>query len=237
MKTILYKADSRGHANHGWLDTHHSFSFASYHNPERMNFGALRVFNDDKVAGGMGFGQHPHRDMEIITIPFKGALKHGDNMGNSGIIRKGQIQIMSAGTGVVHSEVNAHPSEAVEFLQIWIMPNKQSVTPRYAEADLSEIIQRNAISEIISPEKTDSGLWIHQDAWVYLGNLDSGMSATYQLNTKGNGIFLFGLEGGLKVGEQILSRRDALGITDFNSLDIRASENSEFIIIEVPMTF
>lgn len=235
MTTIFHSANSRGHANHGWLDTYHSFSFAGYFNPDKMNFGVLRVLNDDKVSGGMGFGQHPHKDMEIITIPLKGALKHGDNMGNSGIIRKGQVQVMSAGTGVVHSEMNADPNEDVEFLQIWILPNKQSVEPRYEELNLSEKIKNNTLTPIFSPKEKDNNLWIHQEAWMFWGQADGEQKINYKLNKKENGVYIFLLEGEIKISEKTLSKRDAIGIWDTENVTIETEKKSEFIVIEVPM--
>lgn len=235
MKTIFHSAASRGHANHGWLDTYHSFSFAGYFNPERMNFGALRVLNDDKVSGGMGFGQHPHRDMEIITIPLKGALKHGDNMGNSGVIKKGQVQVMSAGTGIIHSETNANANENVEFLQIWILPNKQAIKPRYEELNLSENIKNNALTPIISPEAQENSLWIHQKAWMNWGQADSNQKIKYKLNKNENGVYIFLLEGEIKISGKTLSKRDAIGIWDTEEITIETKNDSEFIVIEVPM--
>lgn len=235
MKTIFHKADSRGHANHGWLDTHHSFSFGNYFNPKRMNFGALRVLNDDVVTGGMGFGSHPHRDMEIITIPLEGALKHGDNMGNSGIIKKGQIQVMSAGTGVIHSEINADSKAPVKFLQIWITPRELGVTPRYQELTIENNQKENILIPLITPKPEENTLWIHQDAWIFMGNFKSSTTQTYQFQDKASGVYFFLIEGQLKIGAHILNDRDAIGIFETSSFDITVENDAEFILLEVPM--
>lgn len=235
MKTIYYKADSRGHANHGWLDTYYSFSFANYHHPERMSFGVLRVLNDDTIAGGMGFSKHPHRDMEIISIPLSGALKHGDNMGNEGIIRKGEVQVMSAGTGIIHSEANAHPQEPVKLLQIWIIPNKMGVEPRYDQMLISDNARKNDFQQIVSPNKEDEGVWIHQDAWFFLANFQKGISKEYRIKKRTNGVFVFIIEGKAKINDQILERRDGFGIFEVESFVLEALENSEILLIDVPM--
>lgn len=235
MKTVIHKADSRGHANHGWLDTYHTFSFANYHNPDRMGFGALRVLNDDTVAKGMGFGQHPHRDMEIISIPLEGALKHGDNMGNSGVIQKGQIQVMSAGSGVIHSEMNGSSTEAVKFLQIWVIPNKQGVTPRYDELVISEHAIPDDFQQIISPNKNEEGIWIHQNAWFQWADWRKEIKKEYTLNDPHNGVYVFVIEGKIKIGDRILDKRDGIGIWETASFEIEAMEKSEFLVMEVPL--
>lgn len=235
MKTIYHKAASRGHANHGWLDSYHTFSFANYYDANRMGFGALRVLNDDTVAKGMGFGQHPHRDMEIISIPLEGGLKHGDNMGNSGVIVPGQIQVMSAGTGVVHSEMNASATDAVKFLQIWVIPNKQGVTPRYDEITLTQDSHKNKLRQIISPNQDDEGLWIHQDAWFYWADFDKNQEQTYRLNIPKNGVYAFVIEGQVKIGDQILEKRDGLGIWDTDAFDFETMEDSVVLFMEVPI--
>ncbi len=235
MKTIYHKADSRGHANHGWLDSYHTFSFANYYNPERMNFGVLRVLNDDTVSGNMGFGTHLHKDMEIVSIPLEGDLRHKDNMGNETIIKAGDIQVMSAGTGVMHSEYNNDPDKPVKFLQIWVIPNKMNVTPRYGQIDAAANAKPNDFQQIVSPNKDDDGVWIHQDAWFHLAKFEKGISKQYFLKKEGNGVYVFILEGKAKIGEQILERRDGLGISDTNSFKIEALENSEILLMEVPM--
>lgn len=197
MKTVLHKANSRGHANHGWLDSHHSFSFANYYNPERMHFGVLRVLNDDVVAPGRGFGTHPHDNMEIISIPLEGDLEHKDSMNNTAVIRQGDIQVMSAGTGVFHSEYNKNNDSEVRFLQIWLFPNKRDVEPRYDQIKIEE--KRNKLTQVLSPDPNDDGVWIHQNAWFHLGNYDAGTSETYRVKSPGNGVYVFVLEGDVSV--------------------------------------
>jgi redox-sensitive bicupin YhaK (pirin superfamily) len=174
--SILHRAESRGHAHHGWLDSHHTFSFANYYNPERMNFGVLRVLNDDRVSEGMGFGTHPHDNMEIISIPLSGDLEHRDSMGNVAVIKNGDVQVMSAGTGITHSEYNKNLNKAVKFLQIWVFPNKRNVTPRYGQLTLKKEERINRLQQIVSPNQNDAGVWIHQNAWFYLSNLSLGKS-------------------------------------------------------------
>ena len=235
MTTTLHKADTRGYANHGWLKSFHTFSFANYYNPERMNFGVLRVLNDDTVESGMGFGTHPHRDMEIISIPLQGDLEHKDSMGTTAVIRKGEIQVMSAGTGVMHSEYNKNAEELVKFLQIWVIPNKMNVTPRYDQISIKENAKPNDFQQILSPNPDDEGVWIHQDAWFNLANFDKGVSKEYQLNKKGNGVYVFVLSGKAKIGDIELSTRDGLGIEDTDSFVLEALENSEILLMEVPM--
>ncbi|MFN3020547.1 pirin family protein [Chryseobacterium sp. TY3] len=235
MKTIFYKADSRGYADHGWLKSKHTFSFANYYNPERMNFGVLRVINDDFVEGGMGFGRHPHRDMEIISIPLEGKLKHGDNMGNVGIVEKGDIQVMSAGTGIMHSEENASDTEAVKFLQIWIIPNKEDVTPRYDQLNFEEKLVHNQLLQILSPNAHDDGVWIHQDAWFNWGKFTEDTTVDYQFHKEGNGLYIFLLEGGAIVDAQQLHRRDAIGIWDTNNAVLKFQKGTEVLLMEVPM--
>ncbi len=235
MKTILHRADTRGNANHGWLHSRHSFSFANYYNPERMNFGVLRVLNDDIVAGGRGFGKHPHSNMEIISIPLSGDLEHKDSMGNATIIKQGDVQVMSAGTGVAHSEYNKNENEEVKFLQIWVIPNQENVTPRYDQIKLSEIRKENSFYQILSPNKDDQGVWIHQNAWFHLGDFKAGKSKTYQIRQKGNGVYVFVLEGEVKIGEHNLSKRDGLGITNSESFMLETISNSKILLMEVPM--
>lgn len=235
MKTILHKAATRGFADHGWLKSHHTFSFANYYNPERMNFGVLRVLNDDMVESGMGFGTHPHRDMEIISIPLEGDLEHKDSMGTTAVIRKGEIQVMSAGTGVMHSEYNKNSDEKVKFLQIWVIPNKMNVTPRYDQISIKENAKPNDFQQILSPNEDDEGVWIHQDAWFNLANFDQGVSKEYRIQKKGNGVYVFVLKGGAKIGDQILETRDGFGIWETNSFKLEATEDAEILLMEVPM--
>jgi hypothetical protein len=234
--TILHKADSRGDADHGWLHSKHTFSFANYYNPERMHFGVLRVLNDDTVSGGMGFGTHPHDNMEIISIPLEGDLEHKDSMGNVAVIRNGDIQVMSAGTGIQHSEYNKSKDNTVKFLQIWVFPNKKNVTPRYDQITLKAEDRHNKLQQILSPNADDAGVWIHQNAWFHLGKFDKGISKEYALKLKGNGVYIFNLSGELEVNGQVLNNRDGFGIWDIDKIILNAKTDSEFLIMEVPMT-
>lgn len=238
MKNAVYHpSDSRGLAEHGWLQSRHTFSFASYYNPERMHFGALRVLNDDVVAPGMGFPSHPHHNMEIISIPLAGDLEHRDNMGNTAVIRQGDIQVMSAGTGVVHSEYNKNKDAEVRFLQIWVIPSKQNATPRYGQVTLNPSDRKNRFQQIISPNADDEGLWINQQAWFHLADFDKGVSRKYRLNSNESGLYVFNLAGELKVNDQVLQTRDGFGIWDTNQVDIEALSPAEFLLMEVPMKF
>lgn len=237
MKTIFYKADSRGYANHGWLKSYHTFSFANYHNPERMSFGMLRVLNDDSVDGGNGFGRHPHRDMEIISIPLEGELRHSDNMGNSGIIQKGDIQVMSAGTGIMHSEENANESQATKFLQIWVIPNKRDVTPRYDQVNFRELLKDNELLNLVSPQDQGGIVWIHQDAWFNWGKYTTEKEVNYKINKTGNGAFVFVLNGKVEIDGQVLDSRDAIGVTETTDFNIKIHPDTEFLIMDVPMDF
>ena len=235
MKTVYHKADSRGFADHGWLKSYHSFSFANYYNPERMSFGALRVLNDDQVSSGMGFGAHPHSNMEIISIPLEGDLEHKDSMGTTAVIRKGEIQVMSAGTGVQHSEYNRNKDEHVKFLQIWVIPNKMNVEPRYDQINISENSKVNAFQQILSPNPDDAGVWIYQDAWFNLANFNEGYSQEYRLNKEGNGVYVFVLKGSAKIGDQVLETRDGFGIWETDGFMLEAVADSEILLMEVPM--
>lgn len=234
--SILHKAETRGDANHGWLHSKHTFSFANYHNPERMHFGVLRVLNDDIVAAGMGFGTHPHDNMEIISIPLEGDLEHKDSMGNVTVIKNGDIQVMSAGTGIQHSEYNKSKDNQVKFLQIWVFPNKKNVTPRYDQITLKPEDRHNKLQQIVSPNADDAGVWIHQNAWFHLGTFDKGVTKDYTLKLKGNGLYIFNLSGTLKVNDQILNTRDGFGIWDIEKVTLKADTDTEFLIMEVPMT-
>lgn len=235
MKTVYHNADTRGYADHGWLKSYHSFSFANYYNPERMNFGVLRVLNDDQVASGMGFGKHPHRDMEIISIPLEGDLEHQDSMGTSAVIRKGEIQVMSAGTGVQHSEFNRNKDQLVKFLQIWVIPNKMNVAPRYDQISIRENEKLNGFQQILSPNPDDEGVWIHQDAWFYLAKFEKGNSKEYHLNRTENGVYVFVLKGSAKIGDQVLETRDGYGIWEVECFTLEATEDAEILLMEVPM--
>jgi len=235
MKTQLYRANSRGQADFGWLRSSHTFSFANYYNPERMNFGVLRVLNDDIVGGGKGFGAHPHKEMEIISIPLEGDLLHRDDIGNETIIREGEIQVMSAGTGVVHSEYNKNQDKPVKFLQIWIVPKTSQVTPRYDQLAIKDLLKINELSVILSPKSANKGLWIHQDAWFSMGEFNRDTAVKYTLNKKGNGLFIFVLEGKASINGEALAKRDALGVIDVANLEINASKESKLLLMEVPM--
>ncbi|RKS95501.1 hypothetical protein BC952_1189 [Flavobacterium limicola] len=234
--SVLHKSNTRGHANHGWLESYHTFSFANYQNPERMNFGVLRVLNDDRVSQGMGFGKHPHDNMEIISIPLEGDLEHQDSMGNTTVIKEGDIQAMSAGTGIFHSEYNKNKDQLVKFLQIWIYPNKKNVTPRYDQITLDLNDRHNKLQQILSPNPEDEGVWIHQDAWFHIGKFDKDFSTSYELKKPGNGIYAFVLKGDFTIGNIALNERDGLGIWDTNTIKITAnSANAEILLMEVPM--
>lgn len=234
--TVLHRASSRGDANHGWLHSRHTFSFANYHNPERMHFGVLRVLNDDLVAAGMGFGTHPHDNMEIISIPLEGDLEHKDSMGNVSVIKKGDIQVMSAGTGITHSEYNKNKDKEVKFLQIWLFPNKKGVTPRYDQITLSSHDRHNKLQQILSPVATDAGVWIHQDAWFHLGQFDKDFSTSYSIKKSGNGVYAFVLKGDITIEGQELHERDGLGIWDTEKISLKAnSQGAEVLLMDVPM--
>jgi len=235
MKTILHKANSRGHANHGWLNAHHSFSFANYYNPEKMNFGVLRVLNDDIVAGGQGFGTHPHDNMEIITIPLEGDLEHKDNMGNQAVIRQGDVQVMSAGTGVYHSEFNHHPEVQLNLFQIWVFPNKRNVQPRYDQISIRDVAVKNEFYQILSPNQDDQGVWIYQDAWFFLADFEKDAGDTYLLKKKDNGVYLMVIDGEIDVNGIKLGKRDALGIWEVDELKVEAFQNARVLLMEVPM--
>lgn len=236
MTTILHKSNTRGIANHGWLNSRHSFSFAEYYEPTRMNFGTLRVLNDDIVAAGMGFGRHPHSNMEIISIPTFGDLKHADSMGNETIIKQGDIQVMSAGTGVAHSEMNANKDKEVRFFQIWLMPNKTGATPRYGQYTMDVAKLHNNLHTVLSPNPDADGVWIHQDAWFSLGHLDKGFTTNYTVKKSGNGVYAFVVEGDITINDISLNRRDGLGIVDAESFNITADSTAQVLLMEVPMT-
>ncbi|MFN2261720.1 MAG: pirin family protein [Psychroflexus sp.] len=236
MRTTFHKANTRGHANHGWLNSHHSFSFANYINPERMNFGMLRVLNDDVVAPKMGFGTHPHQNMEIVSIPLKGDLRHRDNTGTEAIIKSGDIQVMSAGTGIEHSEINHNPDQEVQFLQIWIIPNRENITPRYDQISIDSTKTKNRFHQILSPNSDDEGVWIYQNAWMHLGEFTTEKTETYQVKQENNGVYIFVLEGEIEVENHTLQKRDAIGIWDSSQVDVKVKNNSKILLIEVPMS-
>ena len=235
--TVFHKADSRGHANHGWLDSHHSFSFGHYYDPERIHFGALRVLNDDVVKGGMGFGKHPHDNMEIISIPLRGALQHNDDTGRNEIIKTGDVQIMSAGTGIFHSEFNASKTDDVNFLQLWVFPKKKGIDPRYEQKSFDVKNRENQLQLVVSPDKDSNALWINQDSWFSLGNVQKGKELNYHTHKKETGVYVFVIEGSIVVNDQKLEKRDGLGVWDTDEIILKAEIDSEVLVMEVPMDF
>lgn len=237
MKKAFHAAETRGNVNHGWLNANHSFSFANYHNPDRMNFGALRVLNDDTIAAGMGFGTHPHENMEIITIPMEGDLEHKDSMGNIGVINEGEIQVMSAGTGVHHSEYNKNADQAVKVLQLWVFPKKQNVTPRYDQMSVRDLKKPNDFYQVLSPNSEDEGMWVNQDTWFHLGEFDVEKSLVYTIKKPGNGVYVFVIEGSLNVEGESLKKRDAIGIWDTETIRFTVQPQSKVLLVEVPMKF
>lgn len=238
MKTILYNNESRGFANHGWLKSHHTFSFAGYQNPERMNFGMLRVFNDDVVQPKMGFGTHPHQNMEIISIPLKGALSHKDNMGNKRSIEVNEVQVMSAGTGLTHSEFNDSKADEVNFIQLWIIPEEMNITPNYEQRHFELEERKNKLQTIVAPKDRleEQALPISQQAYIYRSTLEASKDISVKLKKAENGLFVFVVNGGISIADNNLSERDALGIYDTSEISIQANKDSELILIEVPMS-
>ena len=235
MNTILHRADTRGHANHGWLDTNHSFSFAHYYDPSRMNFGALRVLNDDVVDGGKGFGRHSHDNMEIISIPLSGDLEHKDSTGTTAVIKQNDVQIMSAGTGIYHSEYNKNADTKVNFLQIWVLPKEENSKPRYEQKTFQPEDRINKLQEVVSGNKESDGVWINQDAWFHLGTLKKDFKKDYILKQKGNGVYAFIIEGKVTVNGQKLNKRDGFGVWDIEQISIVADSDAEVLFMEVPM--
>lgn len=237
-KTVIHKAATRGQANHGWLNARHTFSFAGYYDQNRMNFGVLRVLNDDQVAQGMGFGKHPHDNMEIITIPLEGDLEHKDSMGNSSIIRYGDVQVMSAGTGIQHSEYNPNKDKSLKLLQIWVFPNKRNVSPRYGQITLNINERHNKLQQILSPYPEDEGVWIHQDAWFHMGKFDQGFKTEYQIKKPGNGVYAFVIKGDLTLGGEFLNERDGMGIWETDRFTLQSdTQDAELLLMEIPMVF
>jgi quercetin 2,3-dioxygenase len=234
MKTVLHKANERGHADHGWLNSYHSFSFAHYHDPDKIHFGALRVLNDDTVKGGYGFGKHPHDNMEIVSIPLNGDLKHEDSTGRKEIIKQYDVQIMSAGSGIAHSEMNANSDKEVKFLQVWVFPKEQNIAPRYEQKTFMPEDRINKLQAVVAPGNNEA-VHINQDAWFTLGNLEKGLNTSYALNKAGNGVYAFIIEGEVTINGNKLNRRDGLGISEIEKIDITADANAELLLIEVPM--
>ncbi len=235
MNTVIYKANTRGYANHGWLEARHSFSFANYYDRDRVHFGVLRVLNDDIIKGGYGFGRHPHDNMEIITIPLEGSLLHEDSMGNKAVIQSGEVQVMSAGTGIQHSEKNNSETDPLKLLQIWLFPNKQNVTPRYDEISIKDIAVKNEFYQILSPNPNDQGVWIHQDAWFFLGDFDAAVQKTYTVKKETNGVYAFIINGTATINGTTLESRDAMGIWDTHDFEITASSGTRILLMDVPM--
>lgn len=236
MTHILHKADSRGLADHDWLVSRHTFSFANYHNPERMNFGLLRVINDDIVKPDMGFGTHPHENMEIVSIPLIGSLRHQDSMGNKHVINAGEVQIMSAGSGLTHSEYNNSPQEDVNFLQIWVFPKEKNITPRYGQQLFDKSDRQNRFQIVVSPEKDSGAIWINQEAWFSMADLDAGTSLDYRKQRAETGLYFFVLSGQVEIEGHELERRDGLGLAKGNDVQINAQSQAELLCIEIPMT-
>lgn len=234
--TIIHRASTRGHANHGWLNSHHTFSFSQYYNPERMHFGALRVLNDDTIRGGTGFGTHPHQNMEIISIPLQGDIEHRDSMGNVQVIRQGEIQVLSAGTGITHSEYNHHKENEAQFLQIWVIPKNMNVQPRYDQQIIPLEERKNELIQIVSPTADDDGVWIHQDAWFSRAKLDQDKSIEYTLHSRENGVYAFIIEGEVEINGNILSKRDGMGIWDASTIHIKSNSPADLLLMEVPMS-
>jgi len=236
MKLTVHRAGCRGHANHGWLKTWHTFSFASYYNPDRMHFGALRVLNDDSIEAGMGFGTHPHDNMEIITIVLSGELEHRDSMGNGSVIRPGEVQVMSAGTGVQHSEFNHSSENEASLLQIWVFPDQKNVEPRYAQAKFQEEEMTGKWRTVVSPDGQDNSTWIHQQAWFSLGNFDEGSTISYSLKKHENGVYLFMISGELEIGGEKLNQRDGLCIEQIGGpIDMKTTKPSKILVMEIPV--
>ena len=235
MKTIVHKAADRGHADHGWLNAKHSFSFASYSDPGKVHFGLLRVLNDDIVAPGMGFGMHPHDNMEIVTIPLSGTLEHKDSMGNIGVIRPNEIQAMSAGSGLMHSEYNHSKTEPINLLQIWVFPKEENIQPRYDQRVFSEADKNGKFKTIVAPEKAEDVMWINQDAYFSLGKFEMDTSMSYEIKHPGNGVYIFMIEGEADIEGNTAEKRDAVGIWDTDRIKIDVKKSSEILVIEVPM--
>ena len=235
MKTIFHKSSERGHVNHGWLNAKHSFSFASYYDPQKVHFGLLRVLNDDIIAPGMGFGTHPHDNMEIVTIPLKGTLEHKDSMGNIGVIKPNEIQAMSAGSGLMHSEYNHSKTEEINLLQIWVLPKEKNIEPRYEQRVFSEQEKEGKFKTIVSSVKSNDVMWINQDAYFSIGKFKAGTSIDYAIQHKGNGAYVFMIEGESVIEKQDLTRRDAIGIWETTGFSIGVKTDSEILVIEVPM--
>ena len=235
MKATFYPAAERGHADFGWLDARHSFSFGQWYNPEKVHFGALRVLNDDLIKGGAGFPAHPHNNMEIVTIPLSGAIAHKDSTGGNGIINAGDVQIMSAGTGVRHSEYNASATETLNLLQLWVIPKQENIVPRYDQKSYSQAGRKNKWQVVVSPDEKDGGLWINQDAIFALTDLDAGAALDYKKKFAENGVYFFVIDGSVKIGEQSLNKKDAIGLSEVDGITVIADIDARLLAIEIPM--
>lgn len=235
MNKVLHRSETRGRADHGWLQSRHTFSFADYHDPERVHFGRLRVVNDDVVAPARGFGTHPHRDMEIVSVPLSGTLRHRDSMGNVHVIRAGEVQVMSAGSGVTHSEYNDSDSEPVNFLQIWVMPKLRGSAPRYGQRAFDPAQRRNRLQFVVAPDGAGDALSLNQDAWFALADIDAGAALSYPLHGSGNGVYLFVIEGEVDAAGERLSKRDGMGVSGVDAVDIASVTASTVLVMEVPM--
>jgi quercetin 2,3-dioxygenase len=236
MKTIIHKSDSRGHFDHGWLNTRHSFSFGGYYSPEKIHFGALRVLNDDIIAGGTGFDMHPHDNMEIITIPLEGALRHKDSMGHTQKIAKGEIQVMSAGYGLYHAEFNENEDIDAKILQLWIFPDKKDLEPRYDQFKY-DFAEKDSLKLLVGPQKANAKTWINQNAYISMGKLKKDSNFDYRFYEKNNGVYLFIISGSIKIGDILLEARDAIGISETEDFSVQIINDSEILAIEVPMTW
>lgn len=236
IQTVIHRAETRGSADHGWLKAKHSFSFAGYYEEDREQFGALRVLNDDIVEAGHGFGMHPHNNMEIITIPLEGALRHKDSMGHTSVIKAGDVQIMSAGKGLTHSEYNASATDSLNLLQIWLFPKSRNIEPRYGETTFDVTQMQGEWLNVVAPlsEKTEA-LQINQDAWFSLGKFEKRKTISYSKKRAENGLYVFVIEGGIEVEGEALSRRDAIGITGADTIEVTANDHAYVLIMDVPM--
>lgn len=235
MKIVHHKATERGQADHGWLKAKHSFSFANYHDADKMHFGLLRVLNDDIIAPGMGFGTHPHDNMEIVTIPLKGSLEHRDSMGNTGVIHSNEIQVMSAGSGISHSEYNHSKTEEINLLQIWVFPKVRNITPRYDQRLFTDEEKNGKFKTIVSPVKSHDTMWINQNAYFSLGKFKAGNTIDYKIQHKGNGAYIFVIEGEAKIENYNLGKRDAIGIWEIEKIKIDVTKDAEILVIDIPM--
>lgn len=235
MKTVSHKADTRGRAELGWLHSRHTFSFADYYDPERMGFGALRVLNDDIVAPGAGFGTHSHANMEIVSIPLSGSIRHKDSMGHTQDIRPGEVQIMSAGTGLRHSEYNASDSDPLNFLQIWVMPKEPDITPRYEQHEFPSEEREDRFQTVVAPDAANGAMWINQDAWFSLGHFNADRRDTYRLHNAESVVYVLVLEGEADIAGERLGRRDGLGISESAEIEIATAIGCQLLVIEVPL--